>query len=89
MTTLRDYHERTKHSPASVRMNAYALDWENQPIPFKVYPDLDPIPLPTDLPRSQHPASPGPPELEAWVKPHKQHSPSPAAVGEGQGVRAP
>ena len=43
MTSLREYHERTKHSPASVRASAYALDWDNQPIPFKVYPDLEPI----------------------------------------------
>jgi SagB-type dehydrogenase family enzyme len=54
MTTIREYHERTKHSPASVRTSAYALDWDNQPIPFKVYPDLDPIALPMDLPGSQH-----------------------------------
>ena len=53
MTTLREYHERTKHSPASVRASAYALDWDNQPIPFKIYPDLAAIPLPTDLPGSQ------------------------------------
>jgi SagB-type dehydrogenase family enzyme len=54
MTTLREYHERTKHSPASVRASAHGLDWENQPIPFKVYPDLDPIALPTDLPGAQY-----------------------------------
>jgi SagB-type dehydrogenase family enzyme len=54
MTTLREYHERTKDSPASVRASAYTLDWDNQPIPFKVYTDLHPIPLPTDLPGSQH-----------------------------------
>ena len=54
MTTLREYHKRTKHSPASVRASAHGLDWDNQPIPFKVYPDLDPIALPTDLPGSQH-----------------------------------
>lgn len=53
MTTLREYHERTKHSPESVRAGAYGLDWDNQPIPFKVYPDLAAIPLPTDLPGSQ------------------------------------
>jgi SagB-type dehydrogenase family enzyme len=54
MTTLREYHERTKHSPASIRASAYALDWDNQPLPFKVYPDLDAIALPADLPGSQH-----------------------------------
>jgi SagB-type dehydrogenase family enzyme len=50
---LADYHDRTKHSLASVRAGAHALDWDNQPIPFKIYPALDPIPLPTDLPGSQ------------------------------------
>jgi SagB-type dehydrogenase family enzyme len=51
--TLREYHDRTKHSLASVRVSPNVLDWDNQPLPFKVYPDLDAIPLPTDLPGSQ------------------------------------
>lgn len=55
-TGLRAYHEQTKHSPASVRSDPHHLDWDNQPLPFKVYPDLDPTPLPTELPGSQHPA---------------------------------
>jgi SagB-type dehydrogenase family enzyme len=50
---LRAYHDRTKHSVASVRAGARPLDWDNQPLPFKVYADLEPIPLPTDLPGSQ------------------------------------
>jgi SagB-type dehydrogenase family enzyme len=50
---LRDYHERTKHSPASVRANPHFLDWDNQPLPFKVYPNLAGDPLPTELPGSQ------------------------------------
>lgn len=53
--TLREYHERTKHSLASVQRAAHVLDWDNQPLPFKVYPDLSPTPLPTDLPGSQRP----------------------------------
>ena len=53
--TLRDYHERTKHSLASVRAGAHALDWNNQPLAFKIYPDLQGISLPTDLPGSQRP----------------------------------
>ena len=53
---LREYHERTKHSPASVRRDPHFLDWDNQPRPFKVYVDLEPIPLPTELPGSQMPA---------------------------------
>jgi hypothetical protein len=46
------YHEATKHSPQSVGASHYTLDWENQPLPFKIYPDLDPIPLPRDFPES-------------------------------------
>src|SRR6266702_3221917 len=42
------YHNETKHSPESVRRNAHFLDWENRPLPFKIYPDLEPIPLPRD-----------------------------------------
>ena len=53
--SLREYHDRTKHSLASVRAGAHALDWDNQPLPFKIYPDLQGIPLPTDLPGSQRP----------------------------------
>ena len=50
------YHEATKHSPQSVRTSRYSLDWENQPLPFKIYPDLAPIPLPRDFPESAIPA---------------------------------
>ncbi len=44
------YHEATKHSYWSVRRNAHYLDWPNQPLPFKIYLELDPIPLPSELP---------------------------------------
>jgi SagB-type dehydrogenase family enzyme len=50
---LRDYHDRSKHSLESVRAGQHALDWDNQPLPFKIYPALDPIALPTDLPGSR------------------------------------
>ncbi|MHB2020053.1 MAG: SagB family peptide dehydrogenase [Candidatus Xenobia bacterium] len=43
-----DYHEQTKHSPISVRRSGHRLDFDNQPLPYKVYKDLDPIPLPRD-----------------------------------------
>jgi SagB-type dehydrogenase family enzyme len=46
LDSLLEYHEATKHSPASVQASRFALDWPNQPIPFKVYTSLDPIPLP-------------------------------------------
>lgn len=49
MTNIREYHERTKHSVASVRSNRHMLDWSNQPLPFKIYTDLPPIPLPRDF----------------------------------------
>jgi SagB-type dehydrogenase family enzyme len=50
---LRDYHERTKHSVASVRGDPHFLEFDNQPRPFKVYTALEPIPLPAELPGSQ------------------------------------
>jgi SagB-type dehydrogenase family enzyme len=43
------YHDRTKHSAASVRSGRHFLDWENQPRPFKIYATLQPVPTPTDL----------------------------------------
>ena len=51
----RAYHERTKHSAASVMSDTHFLDWDNQPLPFKVYEDLAPIPLPAEPPRAQAP----------------------------------
>ncbi len=43
------YHNGTKHSYDSIRQNPHYLDWENQPLPFKVYTDLAPIKLPQQL----------------------------------------
>ncbi|MFQ5791291.1 MAG: dehydrogenase, partial [Acidobacteriota bacterium] len=40
------YHEATKHSRESVRTASGFLDWDNEPLPFKLYLDLEPIPLP-------------------------------------------
>jgi SagB-type dehydrogenase family enzyme len=45
----RGYHERTKHSEERLRASPHYLDWENQPIPFKLYRDLETIPLPRQL----------------------------------------
>ena len=53
------YHNGTKHSDESIRANRHYLDWENQPIPFKIYSGLEPIPLP------QHLSSSGMTALEA------------------------
>jgi len=50
------YHNGTKHSSQSVRVNRHYLDWDNQPLPLKIYSDLTPIPLPGDLSSSGVPA---------------------------------
>jgi SagB-type dehydrogenase family enzyme len=46
------YHNATKHSYRSVRNNPHYLDWANQPLPFKVYPELEPIALPREAPQT-------------------------------------
>jgi len=51
-----EYHNGTKHSYQSIRANQHYLDWENQPIPFKIYPKLEAIPLPEHLSSSDVPA---------------------------------
>jgi len=33
-----------------VRRSGHALDWEIKPLPFKIYPVIEPLRLPTDLP---------------------------------------
>jgi SagB-type dehydrogenase family enzyme len=53
------YHDDTKHSYQSIRTNPHYLDWEIQPLPFKIFPDIEPIPL------DQHLSSSGTPALEA------------------------
>ena len=50
------FHDATKHSVESVRAGGRLLDFANMPIPLKLYPDLDPIPLPVDLPERNAPA---------------------------------
>jgi SagB-type dehydrogenase family enzyme len=46
------YHDGTKHSYWSIRTNPHFLDWANRPLPFKIYPTLEPIPLPQDVPQT-------------------------------------
>jgi hypothetical protein len=50
------YHDGTKHSYQNIRTNPHYLDWENQPIPFKIYSKLDSIPLRHQLSSSGMPA---------------------------------
>ncbi|HTT23893.1 MAG TPA: SagB family peptide dehydrogenase [Candidatus Sulfotelmatobacter sp.] len=45
----RQYHSGTKHSYLSIRLHQHALDWENKPLPFKIYPTLEVIRLPRDF----------------------------------------
>ena len=46
------YHDGTKHSYWSIRNNPHFLDWANRPLPFKIYPELEPLPLPRDVPQT-------------------------------------
>ena len=50
------YHDGTKHSPVSLYNDPHYMDFDNQPLPFKIYSDLEPLPLPSDLPMSEVPA---------------------------------
>src|SRR5579864_6884851 len=40
------YHNGTKHSPLSIRAHPHFLDWDNKPLPFKIYPTLEVSRLP-------------------------------------------
>jgi SagB-type dehydrogenase family enzyme len=51
------FHQRTRHSWQRLRAESYGLDWGNHPFPFKLYPDLEPLPLPRQLPNSSLPAN--------------------------------
>jgi SagB-type dehydrogenase family enzyme len=44
-----NYHEATKHSYTSVRTNPHSLDFENQPLPFKIYPQLELLRMPSEV----------------------------------------
>ena len=43
------YHNGTKHSYLSLRAHPHFLDWENQPLLFKIYPTLEVTRLPKDF----------------------------------------
>lgn len=72
-----EYHEATKHSERSLRASRHFLDWENQPLPFKIYRDLEAIPLPRSFPGNDLPA------LEAISLPVA------AGAASGDGERTP
>jgi SagB-type dehydrogenase family enzyme len=45
-----EYHEGTKHSETSLMSSRHHLDFDNKPIPFKVYLELPSIPLQVTFP---------------------------------------
>jgi SagB-type dehydrogenase family enzyme len=47
----KEYHEKTKHSEISIQLSRHYLDWNNKPLPFKVYSALPSISLPKDFPQ--------------------------------------
>src|SRR5262252_4825728 len=47
------YHDGTKHSYWSVRNHPHFLAWANHPLPFKIYPKIEPLPLPRDVPQTR------------------------------------
>jgi len=53
----RRYHEITKHSYTNVRSNPHALDWDNRPLTYKIYPAAGAIALPRELDLSAMPAT--------------------------------
>ena len=46
------YHNGTKHSHWSIRNNPHFLDFANRPLSFKIYPTIEPFPLPRDVPQT-------------------------------------
>jgi SagB-type dehydrogenase family enzyme len=52
----RVFHELTKHSYTSVRSSPHFLDWDNKPMPYKIYPGAASAALPRDLNLSSTPA---------------------------------
>jgi SagB-type dehydrogenase family enzyme len=62
-----EYHEATKHSERSLQENRHFLDFSNQPLPFKIYRDLEAIPLPRDFHEREVPA------LDAIVATEPRH----------------
>ena len=50
------YHDSTKHSWHSIHTSNHRLYFNNQPSPFKIYPQLEGQRLPTDLVSSEVPA---------------------------------
>ena len=63
------YHDGTKHSHWSIRNNPHFLDWANRPLPFKIYPKLESVPLPRDVPQTGVAALSAISEPVPWSRP--------------------
>ncbi len=50
------YHDGTKHSWQSIHADSHFLDFPNQPLPFKIYEELEPLPLLRDFSNTEAPA---------------------------------
>ena len=46
----RQYHDLSKHSPESLRLNPHSLQWANMPDPFRHYDGVPVLDLPADPP---------------------------------------
>jgi len=44
-----EYHQRTKHKPNKYASGPEFLDWELQPNPYRIFDEIEKIPLPLDL----------------------------------------
>jgi SagB-type dehydrogenase family enzyme len=64
-----EYHQATKHTPASVHYSRYRLNWAISPSPFKQYLDLDPLALPEPAPPTEYPATDAIAERRADARP--------------------
>jgi SagB-type dehydrogenase family enzyme len=81
MVDAREYHERTKHSPRSVRERSVRMDPSNRPRPYKTY---------EDLPRVAPPGEPDPPDepvLSAIAQPRAEPSCGPTEPSGDPDVR--
>ncbi|MBI2963086.1 MAG: SagB family peptide dehydrogenase [Deltaproteobacteria bacterium] len=55
-SAARAFHEATKHSLHSLQSHPHHLDWDNLPLPFKIYRGIDAEALPRSTARSALPA---------------------------------
>ncbi|TYT63213.1 SagB/ThcOx family dehydrogenase [Natrialba swarupiae] len=55
-TDALEYHERTKHSPKSVRSGGHGLNFENKPTPYKEYVDRPSVAMADRIRPPQQPA---------------------------------